>query len=130
MFIYYSDELVFWRGSGSSVFKRMQRQSPCPSCYCARLMLNSRFKFIKIKLLFPWVPSDSQIMQHAADQKIKFPWPLSKTVHNTYSLWLNSPLRLDHLFSFLMLYAVGRTLWMGDQPVARPLPTHRKTQTE
>jgi hypothetical protein len=34
------------------------------------------------------------------------------------------------LFSFLTLYTVGRTPWMGDQPVARPLPTHRTTQTQ
>jgi hypothetical protein len=34
------------------------------------------------------------------------------------------------LFSFLILYTVGRTPYMGDQPVARPLPTHRTTQTQ
>jgi hypothetical protein len=34
------------------------------------------------------------------------------------------------LFSFLMLYTVGRTPWSSDQPVARPLPTNRATQTE
>jgi hypothetical protein len=28
------------------------------------------------------------------------------------------------------LYTVGRTPWTGDQPVARPLPTHRTTQTQ
>jgi hypothetical protein len=33
-------------------------------------------------------------------------------------------------FQFLYLYAVGRTPWTGDQPVARPLPTHRTTQTQ
>jgi hypothetical protein len=27
-------------------------------------------------------------------------------------------------------YTVGRTPWTGDQPVARPLPTHRTTQTQ
>jgi hypothetical protein len=27
-------------------------------------------------------------------------------------------------------YTVGRTLWTGDQPVARLLPTHRTTQTQ
>jgi hypothetical protein len=27
------------------------------------------------------------------------------------------------------LYTVGRTPWTSDQPVARPLPTHRTTQT-
>jgi hypothetical protein len=34
------------------------------------------------------------------------------------------------LFSFLIFYTVGRTPLTGDQPVARPLPTHRITQTE
>jgi hypothetical protein len=34
------------------------------------------------------------------------------------------------LFSFLILYTVGRTPWTVDQPVARPLPTHRTTQTQ
>jgi hypothetical protein len=29
------------------------------------------------------------------------------------------------LFSFLILYTVGRTPSMRDQPVARPLPTQR-----
>jgi hypothetical protein len=28
------------------------------------------------------------------------------------------------LFQFLNPYTVGRTPWKGDQPVARPLPTH------
>jgi hypothetical protein len=34
------------------------------------------------------------------------------------------------IFGFLILHTVGRTLWTGDQPVARPLPTHRATQTQ
>jgi hypothetical protein len=33
-------------------------------------------------------------------------------------------------FSFLILYTVGRTPWMGDRLVARPLPTHRTTQIQ
>jgi hypothetical protein len=33
-------------------------------------------------------------------------------------------------FSFLMLHIVGRTPWRSDQPVAKPLPTHRTTQTQ
>jgi hypothetical protein len=33
-------------------------------------------------------------------------------------------------FSFLILYTVGRTPWTEHQPVARPLPSHRETQTE
>jgi hypothetical protein len=32
-------------------------------------------------------------------------------------------------FSVLILYTVGRTPWMGDQPVARPVPTQNTIQT-
>jgi hypothetical protein len=35
-----------------------------------------------------------------------------------------------HHISFVILYKVGRASWVGDQPVARPLPTHRTTQTQ
>jgi hypothetical protein len=35
---------------------------------------------------------------------------------------------VGHFFSFLILYTVGKTPWTGDQPIARPLPTHRTTQ--
>jgi hypothetical protein len=38
-------------------------------------------------------------------------------------------LELGRFFSFLILYIVGRKPWTGDQPDARPLPTHRTTQT-
>jgi hypothetical protein len=37
---------------------------------------------------------------------------------------------LGHFFSFLILSNVGRSPWTGHQPVARPLPTHRTTQTQ
>jgi hypothetical protein len=42
----------------------------------------------------------------------------------------SSLLDLGRFFSFLILYTVGRTPWKEDQPVARPLPTHRTTQTQ
>jgi hypothetical protein len=46
-------------------------------------------------------------------------------------LWLYSPLLgLGRVFSFLILYTEVRTPCTGDQPVARPLPTHRTTQTQ
>jgi hypothetical protein len=46
-------------------------------------------------------------------------------------LWLYSPsFGLGLFFSFLILYTVGRTPWTGDQPFARPLPTHRTTHTQ
>jgi hypothetical protein len=45
------------------------------------------------------------------------------TIHGSAVLLLD----LGYFFSFLILYTVGRTPWTGDQPVARPLPTHRTT---
>jgi hypothetical protein len=48
------------------------------------------------------------------------------SIHRSTVLWLG----LGLFFSFLILYTVGRTPWMGDQPVGRPLPTHRTTQTQ
>jgi hypothetical protein len=45
-------------------------------------------------------------------------------------LWLYSLLLgLSPFFSFLIFYTAGRTPWAEDQPVARPLPEYRTTQT-
>jgi hypothetical protein len=46
------------------------------------------------------------------------------------SLWLYRPLDIGRFFSFLILYTASRTPWTGDHPIARPLPTHRTTQTQ
>jgi hypothetical protein len=37
-------------------------------------------------------------------------------------------LDVGSFFSFFIFYTVGRTPWGGDQPVAKPLPTHRRAQ--
>jgi hypothetical protein len=61
---------------------------------------------------------------------------ISKMIETVLSLWtiylrLYGPLsNLVRFFSFLILYTVGRIPWTGDQTVARPLPTHRTTQTQ
>jgi hypothetical protein len=52
-------------------------------------------------------------------------WPALPSYGSTVLL-----LDLGRFFSFLILYAVGRTPLTGDQPVSRPLPTHRTTQTQ
>jgi hypothetical protein len=45
-------------------------------------------------------------------------------------LWLYSPFVAPWpFFSSLIFYTVGRTPWTGDRPAAKPLPTHRTTQT-
>jgi hypothetical protein len=53
------------------------------------------------------------------------------SIYLSICLSIYNPL-LDHgrFFSFLILYTVDRTPWTGDQPVARPLPTCRTTQTQ
>jgi hypothetical protein len=45
-------------------------------------------------------------------------------------LWLYSSCGPWPPFQFLNLYTIGRTPWTGDQPVTRPLPTHRTTHTQ
>jgi hypothetical protein len=47
------------------------------------------------------------------------------SLYDSIALWT-----IAILFSFLILYIVGRTHWTGDQPVARPLLTHDNTNTE
>jgi hypothetical protein len=52
-------------------------------------------------------------------------------IHSFVHQWPYRPLLgPGRFFSFIIMYTVGRTLWTGDQPVARPLPTHRTTQTQ
>jgi hypothetical protein len=46
------------------------------------------------------------------------------------SMALQPFLDFGHFFSFLILYTVDRAPWTGDQPVARPLPTHRTTKAQ
>jgi hypothetical protein len=48
-----------------------------------------------------------------------------------FLLWLYGPLLdLGCFFSFLIPYIFGGTPWTGDQPVARPPPTHRTIRTQ
>jgi hypothetical protein len=46
--------------------------------------------------------------------------------------WLYGPLLGHDLFLQFrnLFYADGRTPWTSDQPIARPLPKHRTTQTQ
>jgi hypothetical protein len=45
-------------------------------------------------------------------------------------LWLYNPCGSWPRFHFRNLYTFGRNPWTGDQPVSRPLPTHRTTRTQ
>jgi hypothetical protein len=53
------------------------------------------------------------------------------SIYISICLWLYGPLLgLGSFFSFLIFYTDGRTPWTGDEPVSRPLPAHRTTQTQ
>jgi hypothetical protein len=45
-------------------------------------------------------------------------------------LWLYNPCEPCPFFQFRNPRRVGRSLWTGDQPLARPLPIHRTTQNK
>jgi hypothetical protein len=55
---------------------------------------------------------------------------LCLTVSLDIYLWLYSPYGPWPVLHFLNPRTAGRTPWTEDQPVARPLPTHRTTQTQ
>jgi hypothetical protein len=59
-------------------------------------------------------------------------WWSYTSIHHTSSFFLYGSRALWTLaaFSVSNLYTVDRTPWMWHQPVARPLPTHRATETQ
>jgi hypothetical protein len=53
------------------------------------------------------------------------------SIYLSIYLWLYSPFVGPRpFFSFLILYVVGMSSWMGNQPIARPLPAQRTTQAQ
>jgi hypothetical protein len=56
--------------------------------------------------------------------------PLAQLGITFFLIWLYILSGPWPLFQFPKLYVDGRAPWMSDQPVARPLPTHRTTQTQ
>jgi hypothetical protein len=67
--------------------------------------------------------------------KIKFYWICTVACIKDYSVNLDLSICIPSLglfsfFSFLIFNKVRRIPWTGDQPVARPLPAHRTTQTQ
>jgi hypothetical protein len=76
-------------------------------------------------------PSLSNAQQEIICEGTSFNQPFTFGYLLLLFLWLYSHLLgLGRFFSFLILYTVGRIPWMGDQPVAMPLSTHRTTQTQ
>jgi hypothetical protein len=77
--------------------------------------------------VFPW------FFHHSLSYRlmISYYFRLPVFSHSLYiSLWLYSLCGHWPLFQSLTLFTIGRTPWTGDQPIARPLPTHRTTQPQ
>jgi hypothetical protein len=103
------------------------------------------FSTLKMEVILPPKRRFTQDLHGATSQKTAFFIVTAvKTKNLTQSRYLSClfPHQLIHnlLFplqhrafvslQFLNIYAVGRTPWMGDQPVARPLPAQDDTNTE
>jgi hypothetical protein len=65
-----------------------------------------------------------------AKSSARFVLSLSLSLSLSYIYMVLQSFKPWPLFQFLNLYTVGRTSWKGDQPFARPLLTHRTTQTQ
>jgi hypothetical protein len=65
-----------------------------------------------------WIPT---IFSHVSNYLLC----IYRSVCLCFYLWIYSPLWTWPLFQFLNLYTFGGTPWTGDQPVLRPLTTHR-----
>jgi hypothetical protein len=79
------------------------------------------------------IPDDRTLHNHSCENFKSYTNLHSISVSLSLSIYLwpySHLLDVGHFFSFLILYTVGRTPWTRDQPVARPLPTHRTTQTQ
>jgi hypothetical protein len=57
---------------------------------------------------------------------------IHSSIHSFIHQWLHSPLFCSGLFFSFVIFSHkdGRIPWTGDQPVARPLPTHRTTEPQ
>jgi hypothetical protein len=121
--------------------------------------LTARFFFIALSYSAPFIIKQATIFCYCLDNRNDSPlWNGSSWlrfevmyVHKTSSIWnffiINSLFYIFMylsvclsmalqpfvgpwpLYSVLIFYTVAKTLWTGDQPIARPLPAHRTTQT-
>jgi hypothetical protein len=80
---------------------------------------------------FPWSQSENSRTSLQRQLTSISNCVLSRIINATLPLshWLYSPLDLGCFFRFLIVSTVARTPCTGEQPIARPLLTHRTTQT-
>jgi hypothetical protein len=97
---------------------------------CAILLLKIGIYLLKREILLLWSQYTCMGLDVNSVGKHGICLNLLKALA-TILLWPYSPLLgPGRFFTFLILYTVGRTPQTGDQPVIRPLPTHRTTQTQ
>jgi hypothetical protein len=81
--------------------------------------------FLKVKPL--WRESDNSLVSGA---EIEYMYVRSIHFFSSISDSTAFCRSLASFFSFVIQHTFDRTPWTVDQPVARPLPTHRTTQTQ
>jgi hypothetical protein len=86
----------------------------------------------EIQALIPRKPQILQVDSVSLHSSTYLPACLHAYLPTYLPIYGSTVLLLDlgRFFSFLILYTIGRIPWTGDQPVARPLLTHRTTQTQ
>jgi hypothetical protein len=98
-----------------------QPMSVCGSTYTDTQFMLIYFKEKKQGLSLNHSLGHSKILIRSCSPHTK----TRKTSQHSIYLRFYSPCGPWLLFQFLNLYIVSRTPWTGDQPVTRPLPTHR-----
>jgi hypothetical protein len=96
------------------------------SFYCCFVLLKCVSKKLIVSL--------NSLLSGTSDKQLKTQMSSCKllqqyeylSVYGSIVLLLN----LGRFFSFIILHTFGTIPWAGDQSVARPLPTHRITETE
>jgi hypothetical protein len=128
---------VFKKGARVASPHSKQRRGADQGCSCARLQFCS-----KRTQFWPTSPSYlplsysyfvlgrsevgvADVLTSACYPVISF---ICDILDHSLSLWPYSPVNLGRSFRSSILYRVFRITWAGDQPVARPLHTHRTTQ--
>jgi hypothetical protein len=100
-------------------------------------VISSEYRYIIIKHTSSYLPTyhlpiylPTYTHTHPPTHLPSYPPTYLPTYISTCLPMALQPFRPWRFFSFLILHTVGRTPWTVDQSVARPLPTHRTTQTQ
>jgi hypothetical protein len=103
--------------------------SPCPHINADLLLVSTQYSVsynLQVKCLQTHVDMEMLFFE-CGTRSQNSSAPFSYTLQNFFFQWLFQPIQVPGLRNH---FSDGRTPWASDQPAARPLPTHRTTQTQ